>query len=225
MLLEIACFNLESCLIAQKAGANRIELCENYAIGGVTPSQKLILAARQQLQIDLFVMIRPHARNFIYSDPEFEQMKKQLLFCKEQKCDGVVFGILTKENKVDITRCKELVRLAKPIQCTFHRAFDEIANSEQGLEDIIDCGFSRILTSGKEKTAVEGISLITDLIEKAKNRIIIMPGGGIRSSNISLLKKTFATEFHSSAILNAVEIADETEIKELISRLSVNLHL
>lgn len=217
MLLEIACFNLSSCLIAQKAGANRIELCENYKAGGITPAETLIIEARQQLQIDLFVMIRPREGNFIYSDPEFEQMKKQLLFCKEQKCDGIVFGILTKENKVDIKRCKELVQLAKPIQCTFHRAFDDIENSEQGLEDIIECGFSRILTSGKQKTATEGFSLITNLMEKAKNRIIIMPGGGIRSSNISQLKKTGATEFHSAAILNESETADGSEVKKLIA--------
>jgi len=217
MLLEIACFNLESCLIAQKAGANRIELCENYSIGGITPSHKLILEARKQLQIDLFVMIRPRQGNFNYSEEEFGQMKEQILFCKKNKCDGVVFGILTNENGVDVVRCKELVELANPIQCTFHRAFDEIGNSEQALEDLIECGFSRILTSGKQKTAAEGISLLSNLTEKAKNRIIIMPGGGIRSSNISELIRTRATEFHSAAILNANETADESEIKKIIA--------
>ena len=217
MLLEIACFNLESCLNAQKAGANRIELCENYSVGGITPPKKLILEARKQLQIDLFVMIRPRKGNFNYSEAEFNQMKEQIQFCKQNNCEGIVFGIVTSENKVDTGRCKELVDLAKPIQSTFHRAFDEVENSEQALEDIIECGFSRILTAGKEKTAVEGSSTITHLIQKAKNRIIIIPGGGVRSSNLSQLKTTGATEFHSAAIVNTSELADESEIKKLIA--------
>lgn len=217
MLVEIACFNLQSCLIAQKAGANRIELCENYAVGGITPSENLIIEARQQLQIDLFVMIRPRKGHFNYSEEEFRQMKEQIQFCKQNNCNGVVFGILNGENKVDKIRCKELIELAKPMQCTFHRAFDEIENSEQALEDIIECGFSRILTSGKQKMAIEGISLITLLIQKVKNRINIMPGGGIRSSNLSQLKTTGATEFHSAAIINTGEIADESEINKLIT--------
>lgn len=219
MILEIACFNLQSCLIAQKAGAHRIELCENYSAGGITPSEKLIVEARQQLQIDLFVMIRPRKGNFIYSASEFEEMKKQIQFSKQNNCNGVVFGILTHENKIDIARCKELVELAKPLRGTFHRAFDEIQNSEQALEDIIDCGFSRILTSGKHKTAREGITKIVDLVRRAKDRIIIMPGGGIRSSNIPQLKATMAKEFHSAAIINTDEIVDESEIKKLMSEL------
>ncbi len=218
MLLEIACFNLDSCLKAQKAGAHRIELCENYNAGGVTPSENSIIEARKNLQIDLFVMIRPRSANFIYSDTEFEQMKSQIKFCKINNCDGIVFGILTAENKVDRKRCEELVELAEPMRCTFHRAFDEIENSDEALEDIINCGFSRILTSGKQKTAIEGVSLIQQLIKKANDRIIIMPGGGIRSSNISsLIEKTNAKEFHSASIINSGETTDETEIKKLLS--------
>src|SRR6478735_3805536 len=102
MLLEVACFNLESCLIAQKAGAKRIELCENYSAGGVTPNEEIISRARNELQIDLFVMIRPREGDFIYSEIEIEEMRAQIEFCKEEKCDGVVFGILTEENEVDI---------------------------------------------------------------------------------------------------------------------------
>jgi copper homeostasis protein len=216
MLLEIACFNLQSCLIAQKAGAHRIELCENYKAGGVTPSETLITEARKNLQINLFVMIRPREGNFIYSDSEFEQIKLQINFCKQNKCNGIVFGILNSENKVDKVRCKELVELAKPMQCTFHRAFDEIQNSDDAMKDIISCGFLRILTSGKQKTAIEGIDLLNTLMQKAEGRIIIMPGGGIRSENISSLKeKLNTTEFHSAAIISG-ETADETEIKKLL---------
>jgi copper homeostasis protein len=220
MLLEIACFNLRSCLIAQKAGAHRIELCENYKAGGITPSQNLIIEARKNLQIDLFVMIRPREGIFFYYNSEFEQMKSQIKFCKENKCNGIVFGILTAENKVDKNRCEELVELAKPMQCTFHRAFDEIENSDEALEDIINCGFSRVLSSGKQKTAIQGFDLIDQLIKKANGRIIIIPGGGIRSANISDLKeKTNAREFHSAAIINSGETTDETEIKNLLAAL------
>lgn len=220
MLLEIACFNLESALIAQKAGAHRIELCENYLEGGITPSEKLFLETKQSLQIEIFVMIRPRSGNFNYSDDDFSLMKKQIVFFKENKCDGFVFGILTSQNKIDTVRNKELVELAKPLPCTFHRAFDETENSESALQDVINCGFKRILTSGKQKTAIEGIDLISSLIKKASDRIIIIPGGGIRASNISVLKNnTGATEFHSAAILNSGEIADENEIKNILSAL------
>lgn len=218
MLLEVACFNLESCLIAQKAGAKRIELCQNYSLGGITPDEEIISEARAQLKTDLFVMIRPRKGNFIYTEVEFEEMKAQVEFCKDQKCDGVVFGILTVEKNVDMDRCKELIELAKPMQCTFHRAFDEIQDSDQALEDIIHCGFSRILTSGKSKTAQKGIETIQHIIDKAKGRITIMPGGGVRSSNISeLLNRTVATEIHTAAITNTGETADGSEIKKIIS--------
>ena len=216
-ILEIACFNLESCLIAQKAGAHRIELCENYKEGGISPSPELIQKVKKELTIPVFVMIRPRLGNFIYSAEEFQVMKMQVLFCKEKKCDGLVFGILDSENKVDIKSCKELVELAKPLPCTFHRAFDEIQHSEQALEDLINCGFKRILTSGKQKTAIEGSSSIIKLIQKTNNRIQIVAGGGIRSGNISKLKNTGAKEFHSAAITNTYETADEVEIKNILS--------
>lgn len=218
MLLEVACFNLESCLIAQKAGAKRVELCQNYSIGGITPDKNTIIETRKQLQIDLFVMIRPREGNFIYSDTEFDQMKEQISFCKQNNCNGVVFGILTKEHQVDVSRCKELTELAKPMECTFHRAFDEAENINYALEDCFTSGFTRILTSGKKKTAREGIENLQKLIEKAKNRIKIMPCGGIRSSNISeLLNRTVATEFHSAALTDKSETANEEEIKKLIA--------
>jgi copper homeostasis protein len=218
MLLEVACFNLESCLIAQRSGAKRVELCENYSVGGITPHEELISKARKELEIDLFVMIRPREGNFIYSEIELEEMRSQIEFCKEEKCDGIAFGILTEKNKVDVEACKELVELAKPMECTFHRAFDEIKNSEEALENIIRCGFSRILTSGKGSAAQNGIEAIQRLIHKANKRIIIMPGGGIRSSNISeLLHRTVATEFHSAAITGKSEMADASEIKKMIS--------
>lgn len=220
MLLEVACFNLESCLIAEQAGAQRIELCENYSVGGITPNEELILKAKVLLKIDLFVMIRPRQGNFNYTDIEFEEMKSQIEFCKEENCDGVVFGILTDENKIDLERCKELVNLAKPMPCTFHRAFDKVQNAEEALENVIACGFSRILTSGKQKTAVQGAEKIQQLIGQAKGRIVIMPGGGIRSTNVSqLMNKTNASEFHTAAITQNSQNADPSEIQKIISQL------
>lgn len=218
MLLEVACFNLGSALIAQKAGAQRIELCENYKEGGITPSHELIKRIKKELSIPVFVMIRPRSGNFIYSDEEFEQMKKEVVFCKEQLCDGLVFGILTPDNKVDVKRSKELVELAKPLPCTFHRAFDEINDTNEALEQLCAMEFSRILTSGKAKSAVEGIDLIKELIKKAKGRITIMPGGGIRSANISrLVTDTGAREIHTAAITDKSETANETEIRQILN--------
>lgn len=217
MLLEIACFNLPSCLIAQNAGANRIEFCDNYAIGGITPSEGAIVQARQSLDIDLFVMIRPRGGDFVYTDSEFEQMKAQILFCKKQQCEGVVFGILDANNNIDTQRCKELVELARPLQCTFHRAFDRIENAEKGLEELIFCGFERVLTSGLAKSAMEGTETLQNLVTIAQNRITILVGGGVRSSNITtLMQQIKTTEFHSAAIVEG-DMADEMEIRKILS--------
>ncbi len=221
MVLEIACFNLESCLIAQQAGASRIELCSDYQVGGITPSKELISEVRKKINSDLFVMIRPRAGNFIYSENEFLQVQETILFCKEQNCDGVVFGILNENNEVDIERCSKLVSMAKPMQCTFHRAFDECSEPEKALNEISECGFYRILTSGGKGNAIENLSQFKQLIELSKNKITIMPGGGIRSQNIlEIIQQTGAKEFHSAAIIDTTVIADEKEIEKMI-RLSL----
>lgn len=221
MVLEIACFNLESCLIAQQAGAIRIELCSDYQVGGITPSKELIRELRKKITVDLFVMIRPRGGNFIYSENEFLQMQETILFCKEQKCEGVAFGILNENNEVDRERCSKLVSMAKPMQCTFHRAFDECSEPEKALNEISECGFYRILTSGGKGNAIENLSQFKQLIELSKNKITIMPGGGIRSQNIlEIIQQTGAKEFHSAAIIDTTVIADEKEIEKMI-RLSL----
>lgn len=162
-------------------------------------------------------MIRPRGGDFVYTDAEFELMKAQILFCKEHKCEGVVFGILDAHNQIDTQRCKELVELAKPMQCSFHRAFDRIENAEKGLEQLIFCGFERVLTSGLAKSAMEGIEMLQNLVEIAKNRITILVSGGVRSSNIAtLMQKIKTTEFHSAAIVQG-DIADEMEIRKILS--------
>ena len=186
--------------MAQAAGANRIELCDNPGDGGTTPSYGFIKAARKNLQIELFPIIRPRGGDFLYSDDEFEIMKTDIKVCKQLGCDGIVIGILNAVGAVDTKRCAMLVELAYPLGVTFHRAFDRANDPLKALEDIIEIGCERILTSGQKPTAIEGADLISKLIEQATERIIIMPGSSIRSDNIiELAKKTGAIEFHTSA--------------------------
>ena len=214
--LEIACFNLKSAIIAQENGADRVELCANMKEGGTTPDFKITEQARKELNIDLNVMIRPRGGDFIYTDAEFEQMKTEIVAFKKLNVDGFVFGILDNEGNVNVVQNKELVALASPTPCTFHRAFDVVNKVYQSLETVIDCGFKTILTSGQEINVVEGIDVLAELVKKANNRIVIMPGGGLRSTNIGLLKeKTNASFYHSSAIVETGETANGAEVKAL----------
>lgn len=234
--LEIIGFTIDGCIRAQHAGATRIELCDNPSDGGTSPSYGFIKSAREVLHIPIYCMIRPRGGDFLYSDTEIAIMKKDIAACIELGCDGVVFGLLNDNGTVDKKNTAELVRLAYPMGVTFHRAFDRVKDPMQSLEDIIDTGCERILTSGLMPAAPEGAGLIAALIELADNRIIIMPGSGVRADNIvELAKKTGATEFHSSArkkldsmmkysnaamkeTLSSVT-ADEEEIKNLIVNL------
>ncbi len=198
--LEIIGFNIESCAIAQAAGADRIELCDNPGEGGTTASHGFIKAARKILHIDLFPIIRPRGGDFLYSDEEFEIMKTDVQLCKELGCNGVVIGMLNTDGTVDKKRCSQLVEIAYPLGVTFHRAFDRCVDPFTALKDIIDIGCERILTSGLKTAAPDAMELLAQLVKEANEDIIIMPGSGVRSSNIlSLAKETGATEFHSSA--------------------------
>lgn len=218
--IEIACFNLESALIAQKAGADRVELCADMSVGGTTPTIEMIQRARKNLSIDLYVMIRPRGGNFAYSEAEFEQMKSEIETIKRLGVNGFVFGILKEDNTINIEQNKALVELAKPLLCTFHRAFDEVLDYKQALEDVISCGFSTILTSGTFPNVMEGKEVLKQLVIQANNRIEIMPGGGLRSTNISELKKMVnANWYHSSAITDGSEIANPEEIIQLKKKL------
>lgn len=199
-LLEIIGFSIEGCTIAQNAGAHRIELCDNPGEGGTTPSYGFIKAARAKLQIDLFPIIRPRGGDFLYSDEEFAIMRSDIKLCKDLGCDGVVTGILQADGSIDKKRTGQLVELAYPMGVTFHRAFDRTKNAAEALEDIIAIGCERILTSGLQPTAMEGAATIAALIEQAGERIVIMPGSGVRADNIrELARLTGAREFHSSA--------------------------
>lgn len=219
--LEIACFNLNSAVIAKENGADRVELCAEMEVGGTTPNFEITKQVRQLITIDLNVMIRPRGGNFVYSDTEFQQMKNEILQFKKIGVNGFVFGILTENNSINIAQNTELVELAKPIPCTFHKAFDEVSNAFQSLEHVISCGFQTILTSGQKPNVMEGVNQLAELVSKANNRITIMPGGGLRSSNItSIQEKTKATFYHSSAITDGSETANSEEVNQLKSKLN-----
>lgn len=218
--LEIACFNLDSVEIAQANGANRIELCVNMKEGGTTPGLSLVQAARKKAIIDMNVIIRPRGGNFVYSDAEFQEMKESIIEYKNCKVDGFVFGNLNADGSVNMEQNRELIDLASPLPCTFHRAFDVVVDVSKSLEDVINCGFKTILTSGQGKNVEEGIVVLIDVVKKANNRIVIMPGGGLRSTNIGLLKEKLGnTFFHSSAITDSSETASAIEIIALKAKL------
>ena len=218
--IEIACFNLESALIAQKAGADRVELCADMLVGGTTPIIETIQQARKHLTIDLYVMIRPRGGNFVCSEAEFEQMKLEIETIKKLGVNGFVFGILNKDKTINIEQNKALLELAKPFPCTFHRAFDEVLNVDKALEDVISCKFSTILTSGTFPNVMEGKEVLKQLVIQANNRIEIMPGGGLRSTNVLELNEMVNTNwYHSSAITDGSEIASPEEIVQLKKKL------
>ncbi len=199
-MLEIAVFNIQSALLAAAAGAHRLELCENPHDGGTTPSYGTLKTIKEKISIPVFPIIRPRGGDFLYTDAEYEVTCKDVQLCKELGFEGVVIGLLQADGSIDKERTKKLVDLAYPMDVTFHRAFDRAAHPLQALEDIIACGCARILTSGQVPNAWDGRELIKQLVEQADDRIIIMPGSGVRSSNIKALADfTGATELHSSA--------------------------
>ncbi|MCW3086134.1 MAG: copper homeostasis protein [Bacteroidetes bacterium] len=219
--LEIACFNPESAIIAQNGGADRVELCADQLTGGITPPYEIVIQTRKSLTIDIVVMIRPRGGNFVYTGAEFEQMKTDIAALKNTGINGFVFGILTADNQINKSQNTELVELAKPFSCTFHRAFDVAADIEAALEAVIECGFKTILTSGQKNSGPEGINELEKIIKLANNRIVIMPGGGVRSSNVAELKNKLNTSyFHSSAITDQSGIANLQEVKLLKEKLN-----
>ncbi len=234
--LEIIGFNIESCQLAQAAGVHRIELCDNPGDGGTTPSYGFIKKAREVLHIELYCMIRPRGGDFFYTDEEFEIMKTDVQTCKQLGCDGVVIGMLNQDGTVDKERCKILVELAYPMGVTYQRAFDRVKDPFAALEDVIETGCERILTSGLVPSCLDGAPLIAKLIQQADERIIIMPGSMLRSTNaINVAKITGAIEFHTSARINVESkmhytneamkenlqtvLVDEEEVKQIIANL------
>ena len=199
MLLETVATSVQSALHAEKAGAHRIELCSELAVGGVSPSYGLIQQVLKRTSIPVFVLIRPRSGNFVYSDEEFEIIKKDIQLCKDLGCAGIVSGVLNADNSIDLKRTKELIELSKPLEFTFHRAFDLTENPIRSLEELMDLGADRVLTSGQKNSAELGLELLIELKNVAQNKIGILPGGGIHPGNVHLFKENGFTEIHASA--------------------------
>ena len=198
-LIEIATSDFLTTKSAVEGGADRIELCANLAEGGTTPSYAHIKKCREAFDIVLFPIIRPRGGDFLYTKDEFEIMKNDIKLCKELGCEGIVIGLLNMDGTIDMTRTSELIELAYPLEVTFHRAFDRCKDPFAALEELIEIGCQRILTSGQKPTVSEGVDLIAELNKKADDRIIILPGSGVRKDNIKMLaEKIGCLEFHSS---------------------------
>lgn len=217
--LEIACFNEESALVAQQAGADRIEFCANMEQGGTTPSLNDFLNVKSKVNIPIYVMIRPRGGDFVYSNAHFEQMRNSIIQFKNAGANGFVFGVLTSNNEVDVNRNRQLIQLADAVPCTFHKAFDLVINPTLALQQLITIGFKNVLTSGQQPTAMQGVHLLKQLEANANNHINIMIGGSVRSANIAELKQEIPSKwFHSSAILQG-NAADFNEVKNLKAKL------
>jgi copper homeostasis protein len=200
MLVEICVDSAVGAFAAERGGADRVELCDNLLEGGTTPSAGCIKVTRRSLKIGLQVIIRPRGGDFLYSDQELDVMREDIRIAKDLGADGVVIGCLTAEGDIDRALTEELISLARPLNVTFHRAFDMCRDPRQGLEHLIELGANRVLTSGQEASCVEGLELIASLQKQAAGRIIVMPGGGLTTRNIAkFVAATGVSEVHLSA--------------------------
>ncbi len=203
IVFEACVDSLESSIAAQEGGADRLELCADLLEGGITPSAGTIDLVSKKVNIPLMVMIRPRGGDFCYSNYEFGEMKRDIELAKQYNIWGVVFGILNEDGTIDKERSKELIRLARPLKITFHRAFDMTHDPFEALNDLINLSVERVLTSGQEISAYKGIKLIEELVKKSKDKIIIMPGGGINENNVAeIVNRGNVKEIHSSARIN-----------------------
>ena len=184
MIIEVCAESYEYAVKAEKAGADRIELCKDLHLDGLTPDYECAKKTIDSLNIPVFILIRPREGDFIYSDEEFELMKRDVVKFKEMGCKGIVSGILNSDNSIDLKRTKELVELSRPIEFTFHRAFDIVNDPLIEIENLIELDVDRVLTSGQKDKAIKGLELLMQLKSISKNRIKIMPGSGINKSNI-----------------------------------------
>jgi len=198
-ILEICANSLASAIAAQEGGAQRVELCDNLYVGGTTPSAGCMVLAREYVTLPIHVLIRPRGGDFLYSDLEFEIMKQDIQITKDLGMNGVVFGILNEDGTVDKDRSRKLLEFSRPLSVTFHRAFDMTPDPFTALHEIIELGFDRILTSGQTRNVMKGLELLSRLVQQARDRILIMAGGGIREGNLAeLMLKTKAHEYHAS---------------------------
>ena len=236
-ILEVCAFTIQSCLTAEKAGAARVELCDNPIEGGTTPSYGTIKQVRESISILLYPILRPRSGNYYYSEDEYAIIKKDIEICRELGCNGISVGTQTIGSEIDTEMLKRIVEWAGPMGVTCNRAFDCTPDPFKALEEIINCGCERVLTSGQKTAAPDAGELLGKLVKQAAGRIIIMPGAGVKSSNIrKLAEQSGATEFHSSARIIAgnpvtyinkevsdygnVYVADEKEVRAMIAELN-----
>lgn len=208
MTLEVCASTFESAVNAKNAGAHRIELCQNLAVGGLTPSKELLKKVMSDVVIPTFVLIRPRAGNFTYTDDEFEVMLDSIEFVKSFNCQGIVSGVLDGQNDIDQKRTSLLIEKSFPLPFTFHRAFDQINSPLSALELIRDIGANRILTSGQAGTAERGIGLLDQLKTFENADFNILPGGGITPTNARLFKEHGFKEIHASGITRSNPITN-----------------
>jgi copper homeostasis protein len=229
-ILEITVDTLDRALAAERGGAHRIELCSDLSSGGLTPSVELMRLTRQQVRLPIFAMIRPRAGDYVYSGAEFAQMQRDMGAAAEVGMDGVVFGILTGDGRVDVERTQQLVEQARPLPATFHRAFDISSDLRNSLEAVIQTGAARVLTSGGAISAIEGRAQLAELVQRARGRVIIVPGAGITAANVELVaRETGAGEFHAG--LSSVSPGESTneqsfadEVGKLVEQLTRHQH-
>jgi copper homeostasis protein len=227
MLLEIAVFNPEGLLLALEAGAHRIELCSSYTEGGITASYGFLQWASKLTDTPIHPIIRPRGGHYTYTARELEVMEADIQLCRQLGFAGVVLGALTEKDEIDIPACQRLIKLAYPMEITFHRAFDRCRNKQQALDSLIELGVSRVLTSGAAPTAAQGKAELEALSKMADEGINIMPGGGIRLAELKTLAETGCfTEFHSAALVKGAAnhsmghpLPDKTEIQRMLQAL------
>jgi len=237
--LEVCAFGIQSCLVAEKAGATRVELCDNPVEGGTTPSYGTIKTVREKIAIDLYPIIRPRSMNYFYDDDEWAIVVEDILMCRQLGCNGVSVGVQKRNGEIDGDKMKQLVEMAYPLKVTCNRAFDAVPDPFAALEILISAGCVRVLTSGLAATAPEGMVVLKQLVKQAGNRISIMPGAGVRSENIeALIGETGAWEYHTSArkgVENPMTyanplvsdagnfyVADQQELESIIRILQIN---
>ena len=221
MLIEVCANSYESAKNAALAGADRIELCSELGVGGVTPSYGVVKRVMNELNITTHVLIRPRSGNFVFSDEEFKCMEEDIKLCKSLGCQGVVSGVLNKDNTIDQERTKKLIDLAFPMSFTFHRAIDLVPDPLRSITVLENLGVHCVLSSGQHAKAEDGLSILEQM-RKATNQITIMPGSGINSNNISSFENSGFKAVHFSAI-RAVETNVESSLKASLSFITLKL--
>jgi copper homeostasis protein len=221
MIFELAVFHPDSIAIAQACKVSRIELCDNYAVGGVTPSLDNFKLARKNFDGPIMVMIRPQAGNFFYDEIVFNQMLQEIKIFDGLGANGFVFGCLNSDYSVNASQLERLVQAASNKSVTFHRAIDVVNDYEKGIQDLIRCGVTSVLTTGKMKSALEGKDVINKMIHQYGTQLNFIAGGGVRSNNVEdLLHDSHISEIHSAAIINHPDfIADKEEVMKIMKKL------